>query len=60
LRFLRGSNKTQQAIAVVDGLELLDGDRLDIHRSKYANYILSLLQQKGSGQDYSRSCVNCG
>jgi Family of unknown function (DUF6079) len=34
LRFLRGSNKTQQAIAVVDGLELLDGDRLDIHPKK--------------------------
>jgi Family of unknown function (DUF6079) len=55
LRFIRGSNKTQQAIAVVDGLELLDGDRLDIHRSKYANYILSLLQQKGSGQVLNRA-----
>lgn len=27
-------------------MELLDGDRLDAHRSKYANYILSLLKQK--------------
>jgi hypothetical protein len=35
-------------------LELLDGDRLDIHHSKYANYILSLLQQKGSGQVLNR------
>jgi ABC-type lipoprotein export system ATPase subunit len=34
------------AIAVLDALQLLDGDKLDIHRSKYANYILSLLQPR--------------
>lgn len=55
LRFLKGSSKTQQAIAVLDALELLDGDKLDVHRSKYANYILSLLQQKGSGQVLNRT-----
>lgn len=54
LRFIKGSSKTQQAIAVVDALELLDGDKLNIHGSKYANYILSLLQQKGSGQVLNR------
>nr|MBA3921240.1 ATP-binding protein [Nostocaceae cyanobacterium] len=54
LRFLKGSNRNQQAIAVLDALELLDGDRLDIHNSKYANYILNLLQQKGSGQVLNR------
>lgn len=55
LRFIKGSSKTQQAIAVLDALELLDGDKLDVHRSKYANYILSLLQQKGSGQVLNRT-----
>lgn len=54
LRFLRGVNKTQQAVAVLDGLELLDGDKLDVRSSKYANYILSLLNQKGSGQVLNR------
>jgi predicted ATPase len=54
LRFIKGSSKTQQAIAVLDALELLDGDKLDVHRSKYAKYILSLLQQKGSGQVLNR------
>ncbi|MEH1940777.1 MAG: DUF6079 family protein [Nostoc sp.] len=54
LRFIKGSSKTQQAIAVLDALELLDGDRLDVHSSKYAKYILSLLQQKGSGQVLNR------
>lgn len=55
LRFIKGSSKTQQAIAVLDALQLLDGDKLDVHRSKYANYILSLLQQKGSGQVLNRT-----
>lgn len=55
LRFLKGSSKTQQAIAVLDALELLDGDKLDAHRSKYADYILSLLRQKGSGQVLNRA-----
>lgn len=54
LRFIKGSSKTQQAIAVLDALELLDGDKLDVHSSKYAKYILSLLQQKGSGQVLNR------
>lgn len=55
LRFIKVNSKTQLGVAVVDGLELLDGDKLDIHRSKYANYILSLLRQKGSGQVVNRS-----
>ncbi len=54
LRFIKGSSKTQQAIAVLDALELLDGDKLDVHSSKYTKYILSLLQQKGSGQVLNR------
>jgi hypothetical protein len=55
LRWLKGGVKSQQGIAILDALELLDGDRLDIHRSKYANSILSLLKQKGSGQVLNRA-----
>ena len=36
-------------------MELLDGDRLDPHRFKYADYILSLLKQKGHGQVLNRA-----
>ncbi len=55
LRCIKGGSKTGQAIAVLDALGLLDGDRLEVHRSKYAQYLLSLLQQKGSGQVLNRS-----
>jgi hypothetical protein len=36
LRWMKGATKTQQATAVLDALELLDGDRLDSSRSRYA------------------------
>jgi hypothetical protein len=49
------NEQSQQATAVLDALELLDGDRLNAHRSKYANYILSLLRQKGHGQVLNRA-----
>jgi len=55
LRGLRGSTKTQQATAVLDALELLDGDKLDVYDSKYVNHILSILKQKGTGQVLNRS-----
>jgi hypothetical protein len=35
LRWMRGGVKTQQATAVLDALELLDGDRLEPARSRY-------------------------
>lgn len=55
LRAISGSTKTKQAIAVLDALELLDGDRLDSSHSKYAAFILDLLSQKGQGQVANRS-----
>lgn len=55
LRYFKGNSKTQQGVAVVDALELLDGDKLDIRSSKYINYILSQLNQKGSGQVLNRT-----
>ena len=55
LRAIAGQNRTKQAIAVLDALELLDGDRLDPYRSKYAKYILDVLKNKGHGQVVNRS-----
>jgi hypothetical protein len=46
---------TKQATAVLDALELLDGDRLDPSRSRYAEYILDVLKKKGHGQVVNRS-----
>jgi len=55
LRAIAGQNRTKQAIAVLDGLELIDGERLDPYRSKYAKHILDLLKKKGRGQVINRS-----
>lgn len=55
LRWIRGASRTQQATAVLDALELLDGDKLDPYRSKYANHIRELLNRKGQGQVLNRS-----
>ena len=55
LRWIAGATKTKQATAVLDALELLDGDRLDPHRSKYANHILDQARKKGHGQVVNRS-----
>jgi len=48
LRFIVGSAKTKQAIAVLDALQLLEGDRLDPSKSIYAQYIVKLLSKKVS------------
>ncbi|MFQ5794413.1 MAG: DUF6079 family protein [Candidatus Bipolaricaulia bacterium] len=53
LRWIAGSTKTQQATAVLDALELLDGEQLNPYRSKYANHIL--LRKKGHGQVVNRA-----
>jgi len=55
LRFIAGQSRTHQATAVLDALELLDGERLDPSRSKYARYILDVVKKKGSGQVVNRS-----
>lgn len=54
IRWIRGVTKTQQAAAVLDALEMLDGDRLAVGNSRYASYILDLLRKKGSGQVLNR------
>ena len=46
---------TKQAVAVLDALELLDGERIDPYKSRYATYILDIVTQKGQGQVVNRS-----
>ncbi|OQB94579.1 MAG: hypothetical protein BWX81_02438 [Spirochaetes bacterium ADurb.Bin110] len=46
---------TRQASAVLDALELLDGERIDPYKSRYAQYILDAVKQKGQGQVVNRS-----
>jgi hypothetical protein len=55
LRAIAGQLRTKQATAVLDALELLDGDKLDPYRSKYASFILEILKKKGHGQVVNRS-----
>lgn len=55
LRGIAGQNRTRQATAVLDALELLDGERLDPYRSKYARHILGQFKKKGHGQVVNRS-----
>ncbi|AKB74626.1 hypothetical protein MSLAZ_1365 [Methanosarcina lacustris Z-7289] len=55
LRAIAGQNRTKQATAVLDALELLDGERIDPYRSKYASFILEILKAKGSGQVVNHS-----
>ncbi len=54
LRAIAGQNRTKQATAVLDALELLDGERIEPNKSKYANLILDQLNQKGHGQVVNR------
>jgi len=55
LRAIAGQNRTKQATAVLDALELLDGERLVPYKSKYAKHIISILKKKGHGQVVNRS-----
>ena len=55
LRAIAGQTRTKQATAVLDALELLDSERLDPNRSKYARHILGVAKKKGHGQVVNRS-----
>jgi len=55
LRAIAGQSKTKQAVAVLDALELLDGELLEPYNSKYARYILDLFKDKGHGQVVNRN-----
>ena len=55
LRLLAGGTRTKDAAAILDALELLDGDRIDPANSRYAQEVLSRLKVKGHGQVLNRS-----
>lgn len=55
LRALSGSTRTKDAVIVLDGLEMLDGDRIDPVQSRYAQEVLTRLKAKGHGQVLNRS-----
>lgn len=55
LRALAGGNRTKDAVAILDALELLDGDRVHPATSRYAQEVLSRLNAKGHGQVLNRS-----
>lgn len=55
LRALAGGSRARDATAVMDALELLDGDRIDPSKSRYAKSLLSRLAAKGDGQVLNRS-----
>ena len=46
--------RTQSGIAILDGLALLDGETLRPQDSRYARYILQLLEQKRPGEVLNR------
>ncbi|MGC9423807.1 DUF6079 family protein [Vibrio sp.] len=54
LRAIAGQIRTKQANAVLDALELLDGDRIDPSKSKYAKFILNQLNKKSHGHVVNR------
>ena len=55
LRALAGGNRTKDAVVILDGLEMLEGDRLAPTHSRYAQEVLSRLKAKGHGQVLNRA-----
>lgn len=55
LKTLLGGPRTKDAIAILEALEMLDGDRIDPGQSRYAKEVLSRLKAKGLGQVLNRS-----
>ncbi|MCZ8259129.1 MAG: DUF6079 family protein [Beijerinckiaceae bacterium] len=55
LRTLAGGTRTKDAVVILDGLEMLDGDRIVPTRSRFAQEVLARLNAKGHGQVLNRS-----
>ena len=55
LRAIGGQNRTKQATAVLDALELLDGDKINAYKSQYTKFILDVAKSKGHGQVINRN-----
>lgn len=55
LRALGGQSRTKQATAILDALDLLDGEKIDVDTSKYARFIRNIIKAKGHGQVINRN-----
>jgi hypothetical protein len=55
LKAIAGGARTKLGTAVLEALELLDGDRLDSAKSKFAGQVVDTLKKKGHGQVVNRS-----
>lgn len=55
LRWIAGGVKSKQGTAILDALELLDGETLKPRNSRYGKHVLDALSQKGQGQVLNRS-----
>lgn len=55
LRMLAGGSKNKDGTAILDALELLDGDRIDPSGSRFAKEVLARLKAKGQGQVLNRA-----
>jgi len=55
LKALAGGTRTHDATAVLDALELLNGDRIEPAGSRYAKDVLARLAAKGPGQVLNRN-----
>lgn len=55
LRWIAGGVKSKGGTAVLDALELLDGDQLRPRDSRYAKHVLELLGKKKQGQVLNRA-----
>ncbi len=55
LRAIGGQNRTKQATAVLDALELFDGEKIEACKSRYTRFILDVVKAKGHGQVVNRN-----
>lgn len=55
LKAIAGLSRTKQGVAVLDALDLLDGEKFGTGNSKYAKHILAVVNSKGQGQVVNRS-----
>lgn len=55
LRWIAGGVKSKQGSAILDALELLDGDRLAARDSRYGRSVLDQMASKAPGQVLNRS-----
>jgi len=55
LRSFASGTRSKDAVAILDALEMLDGDRIDPKRSRYGREVLTRLKAKGHGQVLNRN-----